>query len=297
LEAAQIPIIDAGTLVIGASNYTQHPDLIFGPGRMTTDLLVKLLMQSLVARHFFSGWNVNAGIPGKAPVKIGLLYADSPDNAYLATAETRALRALGMKVTATVSYAANLAAGLAATQSALLRFKATGITHVFGASVFFLEAAQAQHYLPRYVIPVGAAQAYAGIAPPQQMAGSMSVGYQPANDVDARHDPGPVSSAQTRCTAIMRNAGQSATARAALASMEAVCDVTFLLRDALTGATGLSDALLAQGVDHLGTSWKSAQTFVSDFSPTHHASAVAIRDLGYEASCSCMLYTSKQLRE
>lgn len=297
LERAQTPIIDAGTLLVPGSDYTKHPDLLFGPGKMTTDLAVKLLIQSLSARHFFQGWNVSAGAPGKAPVKVGLLYADTPDARYAANLEVRALRAIGLKISATVTYAANLTAGLAATQAAVLRFKAQGITHVLGASAFFLEDAQTQGYRPRYVIPIGSAQGYTGVVPVQQMVGAMSVGFKPADDVDGAHDPGPVSAAQTKCTSIMRKGGQSPSARAALSSMEAVCDVTFLLRDALAGATGLSNAVLAQGVDRLGTSWHSAQTFKSDFSAAHHASAVAIRDIGYAASCSCMKYTGTGLRE
>lgn len=290
LEQANTPIIDSGTLLVGAPNYTQHPDLLFSVGKMTTDLVDRLLMQSLAARHFFSGWNPLTGAPGPAPPKLGLLYPDQPDAKYNVELEVRELRAMGLTVSDTVTYPANVTAGLAATQSAVLKFKAEGITHVLGESVFFMEDAQSQGYYPRYVIPIGAALGYAPIAPAKQMVGSMTVGYQPAGDVDAQRDPGPVSPAQTRCTRIMRKAGQSPSARAALQSMEAVCDVMFFLQASLSGATGLSNVVLEQGANRLGTGWKSAQTFVSDFSPQHHASAIAVRDMTYFTSCSCMKY-------
>jgi hypothetical protein len=296
LAAAQTPIIDGASPFIPGPSYAKPPDLLYGPGRMSTNRMVTLLVQSLVARHFFTGWNALTGGPGKAPVKIGLLIPQNPDSIYLGQLEVRVLRAAGLTVSDTVRYASNLTAGLAATQGAILRFKAEGITHVIGESVFFMEGAQAQGYFPRYVVPVGAAQGYAPIAPAKQMVGAMSVGFQPANDVDARRDPGPVSPAQIRCTSIMRQAGQSSDTRAALGSETIVCDVMFLLRDALSGASGLSNAVLAAGVNRLGRSWKSAQTFVSDFSPQNHASAVAVRDMSYLASCSCMRYVGK-LRE
>ena len=71
-----------------------------------------------------------------------LLLPNQPDANYAAHLEVRALQALGLKVADTVTYAPSLTAGIAATQAAVLRFKAQGITHVLGASVFFLEDAQ-----------------------------------------------------------------------------------------------------------------------------------------------------------
>jgi hypothetical protein len=296
LEHARTPLIDGGTLSVRAAEYSKYPDLLFGAGKMMTDLVVKLLIESLVDRNFFQGWNTLTGTPGKAPVKVGFLYPEQPDGVYQAQLQMRLIRAAGFRVADTVSYPPNVTAGLAATQGAILRFKAEGITHVVGASAFFLEGAQAQGYHPRYVIPVGAVQAYAGVVPPQQMAGSMSVGFMPAHDVDAHHDPGPVSPAQTRCASVMRNSGQSPSARDALAQMSSVCDVLFMLQSALSDAHGLSNAVLAAGVNRLGTSWQSAQTFVSDFSAHRHASAVAVRDMGFDRECSCMVYTGKGLR-
>lgn len=297
LEQAQTPLVDAGTLSVRAAEYAKYPDLLFGAGKMTTDLIGKLLIESLVARNFFQGWNTLTGTPGKVPTKVGFIYPEQPDGVYQAKLYMRLVRAAGYKVADTVTYPPNVTAGLAATQGAVLRFKAEGITHVIGASAFFLQDANSQGYRPRYVMPVGAVQAYTGVVPKQQMSGAMSVGFMPAHDVDAHHAPGPVSSAQTRCESIMRKSGQSPVARAALAQMSEVCDVLFMLQGALDGAHGLSNAVLAAGVDRLGTSWKSAQTFVSSFSAQRHASAVAVRDMGYDGNCSCMVYTSKTLRQ
>jgi ABC-type branched-subunit amino acid transport system substrate-binding protein len=296
LAKAQTPMIEADSYTIGQPEYDRYPELLFGAGRITTDRVVQLLVSSLKERRFFTGWDTSKGAPGNAPVKIGMLYAENPEATYTALAEKRALAAIGLKVDDTVTYSSSVQAGLSATQNAILKFKAEGITHVLGASAFFLQGAENQQYRPRYVLPPGVGQLYAGNAPAAQLAGSMTVGWQPANDVDAAQDPGDVSPAETLCKKLMRDAGQSYSSRPALASMTSVCDVVFFLRDAVAGQSNPTNAGLRQGAEALGTTWQSAQTFVSRFSSTQHASAAAVRDQGFDPACSCVKYVSRTNR-
>jgi hypothetical protein len=121
----------------------------------------------------------------------------------------------------------------------------------------------------------------------------MTVGWQPANDVEAAQDPGDVSPSATVCKRIMREAGQSYASRPALASMTSVCDVVFFLRDALAGQPNPTNAGLRQGAERLGSTWQSAETFVSRFTRTQHASASAVRDQAFDEACSCVRYTSR----
>ncbi len=296
LAKADTPMIEAGTSLIGQPEYDKYPNLLFGPGRMNTDRLISLLFSSLDARSFFTGWDTLAGGPGKAPVKLGLLYPETPDTKYMVALERRELAARGMRFDDEISYPANLNAGLSATQNAILKFKADGITHVFGASVFFLQGAEQQQYRPRYVIAPGVGQLYAANSPAAQMAGSMTVGWQPPHDVNQSEDPGDVSPAETRCKKIMAASGQSYAAREALASMVGICDVEFFLRDALAGKRAISNAVLRSGADALGSGWQSAQTWISRFSASKHASADAVRDQAFNAECTCMVYTSTKNR-
>jgi hypothetical protein len=296
LAKAQTPMIEADSYTVGQPEYDRYPELLFGPGRITTDRLVQLLVSSLKERSFFTGWDTAKGAPGQAPVKIGMLYAENPEATYTAMAEKRALAAIGLKVDDTVTYSSSVQAGLSATQNAILKFKAEGITHVLGASAFFLQGAENQRYRPRYVLPPGVGQLYADNAPAAQLAGSMTVGWQPANDVDAAQDPGDVSPSETLCKKLMKDAGQSYSSRPALASMTSVCDVVFFLRDALAGQSNPTNALLRQGAEALGSAWQSAETFVSRFTSTQHASASAVRDQAFDPACSCVRYTSRANR-
>jgi ABC-type branched-subunit amino acid transport system substrate-binding protein len=293
LAKARTPMIEADSYTIGQPEYDRYPELLFGPGRITTDRVVQLLVSSLDRRRFFTGWDTTKGAPGTAPVKIGMLYAENPEATYTALAEKRALAAIGLKVDDTVTYSSSVQAGLSATQNAILKFKAEGITHVLGASAFFLQGAENQGYRPRYVLPPGVGQLYAGNAPAAQLKGSMTVGWQPANDVDAAQDPGDVSPAETLCKKLMRDAGQSYSSRPALASMTSVCDVMFFLRDSLAGQANPTNTGLRQGAEALGSRWQSAETFVSRFSRAQHASASAVRDQAYDGTCSCVLYVDR----
>ena len=83
------------------------------------------------------------------------------------------------------------------------------------------------------------------------------------------------------------------TSRTALVSMTQVCDVGYLLRDALQGQATPSNALLRAGIEGLGTSWQSAQTWLSTFSDRIHASATAARGLGWVPECGCWEYVSE----
>lgn len=297
LAKANTPLIAGGNFNIGQPAYDRSPDLLYSPGTITTDRAIKLLVDSLMARKFFSSWDTVRGAPGQAPVKLGLLYAENPDAQYTAAAYKRELAARGLKITATVSYASNLQAAMSATQGAILKFKSQGITHVVGASVFFLQGAERQGYRPRYVIPPSIGRGYAANSPTAQMKGSMTVGWRPPSDVEAAQDPGDVSKAETLCKQVMKAKGQRyETSRPTLSSMVSVCDVTFVLRDALNGQSALSNAVLRAGVERLGSRWQSSQTWVSTFSPRMHASAAAVRDVAFDAGCSCMKYTSTRNR-
>lgn len=296
LAKARTPMIEADSYFIGQPEYDKYPDLLYGAGRITSDRVIALLMASLRDRSFFTGWDTVRGGPGAAPVRIGLLHADNPEANYVAALEVRGLAALGLKVTDTVVYQSSVQAGLSATQNAILKFKADGITHVLGASAFFLQGAENQRYRPRYVLPPGIGQLYAANSPAAQMVGSMTVGWQPASDVEAGQDPGDVSPTETLCKQIMRATGQSYSSRPALASMLAVCDVSFFLRDALAGSAALSNAVLRRGAEALGSRWRSGQTFVSHFSARQHASADAVRDMAFAPDCSCVLYVDRRNR-
>lgn len=298
LGKANTPMVDGGgnTPYLAQSELDRYSNLLFGAGVITAESMAKSLVQSLLARKFLTGWNTTNGTPGNAPVKIGLLFAESPDATNVANLERKYLKEAGFTIADTVSYSATVQAGLAATQSAILKFKAEGITHVFGASVFFLQGAQQQNYRPRYVLAPGVGRLYAANSPALQMRGSMTIGWTPLQDVNAAQSPGDVSPATATCRSVMKGSGLNTSNEDGFAQMLAVCDAVFSFADALKLVTNPSNAALKAGIEGLGTTWRSAQTFLSTFSATRHASASAYRDLDFNYDCKCMKYTSGNKR-
>jgi hypothetical protein len=177
-------------------------------------------------------------------------------------------------------------------QAVVLRFQTEGITHVIGAALPFMTTAQSQHYYPRYFIRV-AVDTIAQTAPASQLAGAMAESLIPANDVGAEQDPGDPSPATTYCKKVMKAAGQPYTERSELWVMESMCDSFFFVKDAIDASGTLTTAGLRSGLESL-RGRPSALTWVSQLGPGpgQHAAGHAMRDILYDAGCSCFKYTS-----
>lgn len=289
LRAHRTPLVVSGDRVPQA-DYDRRPALLYQPGFMTTERYYRLWVSRLVAQRYFSGWDVNTGDPGPAPVKIGYLGPDVPEARHWLTVIKRELARYGRAVDSQVLYPATADGVAAASQNAVLRFRSEGITHVFGAALFFFQAADSQGYYPRHAITVPAND-FAGAVSPDQLHGALGAGLNPAVDVDAAHDPGTLNASDARCRKIMERANlDTRSDRTTLWSMQVACDSLYLLRDGLTSSGAISVGGLMSGVASLGSRFESAQTFRSLFGPRRYASATAMRDFAYDDRCTCFAY-------
>jgi hypothetical protein len=127
-------------------------------------------------------------------------------------------------------------------------------------------------------------------SPAAQLHGVLGVGWFPASDVDAAHDPGDVSATETRCKKVMADAGLATTDRLTLTVQLINCDLFAMLADALTRAGAITPAALQQGAASLGTSFLSAFTFEERFGAGRYDGAAAARDLAYDDPCACFRY-------
>ncbi|HVV76140.1 MAG TPA: hypothetical protein VHC43_08905 [Mycobacteriales bacterium] len=253
---------------------------------------------ALGSAGFFTGWNSVTGHPGPLPVKIGLLRNDSPsDLAVMNQGVKPALARRGLSLTDSIALSANASQFAAQESSAVLKFKAEGITHVlstFASPLLFMEAAQTQGYFPRYGLQSrdSPAAVLEGNAPKQQLEGSMGLGWQPYNDVDAAHDPGPPSPRAKLCLQLLRKAGQNTASRATALVGLWYCDTLFFLRDALAAAPNLSVTGFREGAESLHK-FDAASTFQSGFAPGRlHDGAQEYRLFAYRDSCHCYSYVT-----
>jgi hypothetical protein len=168
------------------------------------------------------------------------------------------------------------------------------VLHIALSPLFFMQAAESQQYHPRYGVnsqwlPGALLQT---AAPRAQLAGSVGIGWLPSGDVDARHNPGPVSRNETLCHQILRAAGEDDAAEptARVFALQ-TCDHVLFLKAALTDAPRATPQAMAAQVARLGRRFASASTFQADFLTGRPDGATAYRVFAFAESCSCYGYT------
>lgn len=278
-----------------AQTYAKYP-LFFNLAQMVGDRYDRLAIGRLAARGFFTPWDTAQGRPGTAaanPVKVGILGFDDPDGVIQEASRKRELARYGYSVGPqnSIRCPRALTAKIQCMQSAVLRMASSGVTHIIGTDLIFMQNAQSQGYRPRYFIAVQASL-YAAQQSASQLNGAMGQGYVPIYDVAPQDSPGDPSPATATCRELMKAAGQAATDGNTLALQYAVCEEFNFLEAALDKAGALSATALRAGMEGLGSSQPSTLTFRTFLSPKEHTSAAVLRDLEYRSDLGRFVYTS-----
>ena len=268
-----------------AQFFTQYANTFYMPVEMNLTRIMRDNVDALSAGSF---WGANP--------KIGVIRLDSPEEKRaVSQGLLPGLAAHGLKLADTFALAAD--GGTTQYQSAVLRFQAEGITHVlftYASPLLFMEDAESQHYHPHYGIHSRSSPAalLQGNVPSDQLAGTMGMGWQQYNDVDAAHDPGPPSARAKLCLQLMQQAGQNTKSGATALIGLWYCDALFFLRDALAGAPSYSLSGFRTGAEKLSR-YEAASTFRSTFGPGRlHDGASAYRLFAFHTACSCFEYVS-----
>jgi ABC-type branched-subunit amino acid transport system substrate-binding protein len=256
-------------------------------------------LDRLQARGYYQGWDATLGAPGAAPVKIGLIHAQQDPYGPLGKELMAALAARNHKVDDEQQFdATNVQSDEAGVQSAVLKFRNDGVTHVFsldGATMLlFMEAAEQQHYRPRYAMTSFHGPDFLAQNIGQQMVGVMGFGWMPGVDVNAAHDPGPLGAAQSHCTKVMLDGGQSMSDRSEQFAAWIRCDMIYLMAESMNLAGSLQPPAMRQAVESLGTSFQSAASFGTGFSRGVVDIAAAGREFAWNSECSCVVYLNRQ---
>ena len=292
-------ILNSYALVTAAAFQESGSNYLYGPNSISDDRLAQLFIQSLQARTFTTPWNTSTGsastTPAVNPVKLGVIHVDTPDQDALYADYAKELAKVGLSFTDTVTYSQDAATALSSTQSAVLKFSTDGITHVFGASAFFLDDADTQGYKPRYAYLPGLGALGVENVPADQLNGALTVGWSPTTDVNTAQNPADTA-ADAKCRAVMTAAGLSTADQADLSVMYAVCDSIYSVRAALAKSGTVSVAGLRQGYEQLGTSFAPANTFATTISATDHSGVQSVRDMDFNNACGCLEYSSSTNR-
>ena len=275
--------------------YRQYP-LFFNLAQMVGDDFDRVAIARLTARGFFGPWDTRNGRPGTTaanPTRIGIVGFDDPDGAVQLASEKKQLAANHLPEPTVVECPRSLQNKISCEQSAVLKFAAGGVTHVFGADTTFMKNASSQGYRPRYWIAVQAAL-FAANVDASQMTGAMSENYVPFTDVAAADYPGDPTPATTFCRKLMKAAGQGTTDPNTLDLQMSVCDEFFFVQAAVAKAGSLGQGALRTGMEALGSSVQSALTWTTFLGPARHTSVTALRDITYLADKSAFVYASSK---
>jgi hypothetical protein len=285
-----------------AARFTRYP-AYFEPLALNLDRNGAATVNGLSPRGYFAPYFPTG-------TKIGVVAFDTPDFHHAVDHSMRpALAAHGLTIkdaeyVGVPSSVAGYGAFSNALASAVLKLRSDQVDHVMfldiGANLafFFMQAADQQHYNPRYGLNgTSGNSGLADLLGPQtansQLKDALSIGWQPMIDAHAADDPDGLANApRRRCLALMRKAGVSMTSRNAEGIALLLCSGIWFFQAAATHAgTLLNQSTFIAAANQLKSSaFVPASSFVTRIDPQHHDGIGAVRDMSYTSSCSCFRY-------
>ena len=207
-----------------------------------------------------------------------------------------ALQAKGITVKDKLVYSTSGGQSQTDFQNGALNFFSENIDHVISLGKqsqisFFMIQADKQQYRPRYGLSsFDNPQLLETLAPKAQLTNAVGAGWNPVLDNDTSHSVQPINANAKRCSDDMNASNVSNSTGNAVAAAFETCDVFFFLQSALTSPSQLSSAGLLQAVNGLGGAYQAPNTFQVVMGQNKHDGASAVRDFGFDGSCSCFLY-------
>lgn len=276
---------------------------------LTQERMMRDMAARLVAQRYFDGWNIATGAPAATPAKVGILTFGVPEwERPLQSVLLPALKRAGHTVAeqdifrARFANTTNEAGPLAADmQSAALRFRNDGVTHVIFLdasalmNLFFSQNAANQRYFPRYGVNSATgmqALVTAGAVDKKQLKGALGIGWLPGLDLPTSASGRYATAGSRRCASVMAKAGFSFPDTNSRTIAYGACDQLYFIAAAINGAgrsVTLSNAQSA--IDRLGSSFVPANIPTSYFSSRQHDAVATVFDLAWDDACGCAKYT------
>lgn len=317
-------VTKAGAMMVASASQIMSPDqayfhrypYVFNVGYLTQDRMMAEEVRSLVRQDWFTGWNSSTGKPASAvPAKIGIISFDTPSwNTPLDHVMLPALKQAGHPVdpdnverVAHPSDTNGIASSVAQIQSAVLKFRQNGVTHVIvldgngSMTLHMLNNMRSQHYYPR--LGVNSATGVEVLATQyhedaQSFNGAVGLGWLPILDLPAGKGDGYFTSHTQDCIhTIERRTGQHFADTNAAAVALGYCDQLYLLADAINAAGSVVNRDAASAaIEALGGKFPAAGTRGVFFSPSRHDGIEFGYDLSFDMSCRCTKYVTGPFR-
>ncbi len=289
-------LIDKGVAVVGDGSQINTRDYeampyYAQPGSFSLDRLAALQASEFTKMGLFAG---------PTPARVGVLFYDLPTYKFAEKILVEGLEKRGVEVVEEQAfhYAASsqdLGQTQAQVQSAALKFRQSGVTHVVGVELnawlqgFFALYAGQQEYYPRYgwtsnQVPTNVMS----VVPHKSLVNSLLIGFYPTFDTaDLRVYPAETLRCFRQLTAhqVPLNTGNQRSSAAV------ACDAVRYLKLALTAGKGVDRTALVAGGRALQRSYVPAVTYASFLPRGFGAGAAALRPGAFQTECDCFAYT------
>lgn len=283
-----VGMVDRSITGPGDQTFAQDRDFLYDPSGANLTRSARTLGGALADSGFLS-----------SQTKIGYFHSDSAGAMRAASVGMHpALASRGLRVDAEATFPANgdASQGQNAATSAVLKFKAEGITRVLltgtGSLTYFAIAAESQGYRPRYGISTDLSpNGTSYIVPQQQLNGAAGAGWQPGYDVGLNHEDRPVSTRETLCRKLMKSGGVDMSSETTAVIALNICDSAMFLKAAADAAHSAVPTDVAAAVAARPVLFTSAVTFASDLARGHDG-ASEYRMFAWQSGCTCFQYTS-----
>jgi hypothetical protein len=272
-----VPLLDDGLYLYDAK--VVHPGYLFMPSGWLMDRLMRNQIDALARIGFFQD-----------PGKVGVLLYDLPIPKRVLQDTVLPRLAHYGKTQVDVATSTFDTAGYANQQGNVLKFRNDGVTRVIELGILpvgFMTSAESQGYRPRYAVDSSVGPTLiASSAPANQVKGMVGVGWIPSADTGATS---PVTTAGSRCLAVMKKAGLDTSNSTTASLMEQFCDAGWFLQAATTAVGDASVAGLQRGA-RLLKGYVSASSFSADMAAGRPDGLSGYRDFAYQSGCSCIRY-------
>jgi ABC-type branched-subunit amino acid transport system substrate-binding protein len=293
LAAKGVPDIELNLWPFDKAAYDHYRGLLYQPGRIRSDRAYGAWVDRLADAGYFDSGH-----------RLGILRFDAPIFQRLTDQQVKPRLAarggnLVEEVTVATPHGVSDFGGMsAAFNSAIVRFRQAGVTHVMmveNAAImpfFFLQQAESQQFRPRYALTSNDLPGtVAGQSPAAQLNRALALGWTPPADVGYGDHPGG-NSAWALCNDIMKKAGFDPTGGGFYT--QNACDALFFLKQAGDRAPALTADGLRQGTEALGTAYTSPYGLgPTEFGPGRYDGAAAAGILAYDTPCKCFKFTNR----
>jgi hypothetical protein len=276
------PLIQNNQWPYDGKYFTEFKNYLYQPSRMRPERFVPAWIKGLKDGGYFSSGAI-----------LGLARFDAPVFGRIATLIRSELKKIGRKIEVeavlhTPQSVSDFGRMSSEFQSAVLRFRQAGVTHVLfdeyaGEMPFFgLTVAENQRYRPKWAFnSTNLTNTIQQQHDDAQLTGAVSVSWLPGQDVADQHDPRLGKGVLKQCYDIITKGGMTPSRL----YTGIFCDSFLFFQKILSTTNNITPEGMGAAAAKVGTSYESPYTWTTKFGPGRTDGASSVRIAKYTPNC------------